>query len=238
MFKLLLFASFAVSFSSYDATASPVFALPWEPDNRMNEGWWKQLHEEFITTTKTKGQTTEVVFYGDSITFGWRGAMDLWNKYWGPHAVNYGIGGDQTQQLIWRIQNGEVDGLHPKVVVLMIGTNNMGQGAAYIVKGVTTIVDLLRRKLPNTKVLLLGVFPRGDKDTRVLQWEPDISTINSLISKHADGKNVVYLDMRSSFLADPNHLKAGIFPDGLHLNHDGYQIWADTMAPTLKKMLE
>ena len=241
MLKLLLLTSFVVSLSSFDATANPVLALPWEPEDRLNNDGWKKAHESFIATTKTKGKTIEIVFYGDSITNGWRSAMDIWNKYWGPNAVNYGISGDQTQHLIWRMQHEEIDGLNPKVVVLKIGTNNLGANKGHgenIAKGITTIVDILRHRLPNTKVLLLGILPRGDGKTRELQFDDDIQKINSMISKDADGKNVVYLDMRSHFLEDEKHLKEGIFPDGLHPNHAGYQIWADAMAPTLKKMLE
>src|SRR5581483_2858586 len=238
MFKLLLLTSFVVSLSSFDATANPVLAHPWEPENKLNNDGWKKLHESFIATTKTKGKTIEIIFYGDSITRGWDAAHDIWNKYWGPNAVNYGIGADQTQQLIWRMQNGEIDGLNPKVVVLKIGTNNMGEGDANIAKGITTIVGILRHRLPNTKVLLLGILPRGSGKTHVLQWDKNIKEINSIISKDADGKNVVYLDMGSHFIQDGTHYKAELYIDGVHLTHKGYQVWADAMAPTMKKMLE
>ena len=241
MFKLLLLASFVVSLSSFDVTANPVLALPWEPEERLSNNEWKRLHESFLATTKTKGKTIQVLFYGDSITFYWIQAMDIWYKYYGNNAADYGIPGDQTQHLIWRMQHEEIDGLNPKVVVLKIGTNNLGANKGHgenIAKGITTIVDILRHRLPNTKVLLLGILPRGDKTTRELHSDDDIKTVNSLISKDADGKNVVYLDMRSHFLQDDTHYKAELYTDGTHLTHQGYQVWADTMAPTLKKMLE
>ena len=238
MLKLLLLTSFVVSLSSFDATANPVLAHPWEPEERLNDKYWKTKHESFIATTKTKGKTIQVVFYGDSITHRWHEAMDIWNKYWGPNAVNYGIDGDHTQHLIWRMQNGEIDGLNPKVVVLKIGTNNLGQAPPDIARGITTIVDGLRSKLPHTKVLLLGILPRGDKNTKVLQWDKEIRQINSITSKHADGKNVVYLDMGPHYYRDNTHYKAELYVDGVHLTLQGYQAWADAMAPTLKKMLE
>jgi beta-glucosidase len=124
------------------------------------EGWWMKLHESFLDQAK-KGDI-DLLFLGDSITQGW-GNNGVWKRFDGPrHAANFGIGGDRAQHVLWRIENGEIDGIHPRVAVLMIGTNNVGFNSAdEIAAGVTAIVHELRKRLADTKVLLLGVFPRG-----------------------------------------------------------------------------
>jgi beta-glucosidase len=239
MIKLILAITLVITLSSYHVSAHPLLDIPWEPVEKLSDPHWKEMHDKHVAETKTKGKSIQLVFYGDSITEFWINAKDVWNHYYGQrHAVNYGIGRDQTQYLIWRMQNGEINGLNPKVVVLMIGTNNSGkhQSDENIAKGITTIVDILRHRLPHTKVLLLGILPRGDRNTHEISREPHIKNINTIISKHADGKNVVFLDMRSHFIANHTHIKGELYLDGLHLTPKGYQVWAETMEPTLKVM--
>ena len=121
-----------------------------------------QLHEKFLAEAK-QGKI-DLLFLGDSITQGWHDNA-VWKRFYGPrHAANFGIGGDRTEHVLWRLQHGEVDGIHPRVVVLMIGTNNSGDNTSgEIVAGIKAIVDELRKRLPDSKILLLGVFPRGQK---------------------------------------------------------------------------
>lgn len=177
----------------------------------------------------------DLVFFGDSITAGWANNA-VWKKYYAPrNGANFGIGGERTQHILWGILNGEVDGIAPKVVVLMIGTNNTGENsAAEIAEGITLIVKTLRQKLPASKVLLLGVFPRGNaNDPR----RAKIAGINKTIAGLDDGKTVRYLDIGPKFLAEDGSLPKEIMPDLLHLSLKGYQIWADAMEPLLTELM-
>src|SRR4051794_35531071 len=151
------------------------------------EGGWKQLHDSFLARAKKK-EGVNLLFFGDSITQGWNGAQAVWDRYYGPrNAANFGIGGDRTQHVLWRIENGEVEGIHPKVVVLMIGTNNMGANSAdEIADGIAAIVKKLREKLPETKVLLLGIFPRGERPDDPSRDK--IKAVNEKAAKLDDGK--------------------------------------------------
>src|SRR5216684_6727264 len=127
----------------------------------------KKRHEGFVELARKGG--IEVLFLGDSITDGWRGpaGQESWKKHFEPlHAANFGIGGDRTQHVLWRLQNGELEGIHPKLAVLMIGTNNSNgkdNTAEEIADGITAIVKEIQKRSPSTKVLLLGIFPRGQK---------------------------------------------------------------------------
>jgi len=178
----------------------------------------------------------DVLFMGDSITEGWGGrGKPVWEKLYAPiRAANFGIGGDRTQHIIWRIENGELDiNPAPRVMVLMIGTNNTGgrDTAEDIAAGVEKIVRMTREKLPSTKILLLGVFPRT-------KGHPEkIPQINAIISKLDDRGMVRYLDIGDKFLDAGGKLPTEIFPDGLHPNEKGYEIWADAMDPLLGQML-
>src|SRR5476651_2648683 len=127
---------------------------------KQDDGTFLKLHESFLA--RGKAAPIGVLFLGDSITNHWRIAPEIWEKYYGKYQpVNFGISGDTTQNVIWRIEHGELDGIHPRVVVLMIGTNNSGSNsAAEIFAADKKIVDLIRARLPTAKVLLLAIFPR------------------------------------------------------------------------------
>jgi lysophospholipase L1-like esterase len=202
---------------------------------KADAGWMKR-HDGFVAIAK-KGDV-DVLFLGDSITDGWRGksGKTAWDKSFGPlKSANFGIGGDRTQHVLWRIQNGELDGITPKVAVLMIGTNNTGNDSAdQIADGVTAIVKTIRSKSPTTKVLLLAVFPRGKMIPN--PGNTKITEINQTIAKLDDGKNVKFLDIGSKFMKD-GQIPGEIMPDYLHLSEAGYQIWADAITPTLHQML-
>jgi len=195
-----------------------------------------ELHNQFLDRIKN-GPPIELLFIGDSITAGWNSrAKDIWDKYYGPSAANFGIGADRTQHVIWRITNGELDGIKPKVIVLMIGTNNTGRNSPEeIAAAVEKIITITRGKLPETKILLLGVFPRmkGYEKQGV-----KIDPINQLISKFDDGKMVRYLDIGDKFKNADGKVSEDIMPDGLHPSTAGYQIWADAMQPLLSEMMK
>ena len=208
---------------------------------------WVKRHEGFVEIAK-KGDV-DVLFLGDSITDGWRGkgGAEVWQKHFEPlKAANFGIGGDRTQHVLWRITNGELEGIKPKVAVLMIGTNNSNGNdntAAEIAEGVTAIIKALHAKHPHTKVLLLAIFPRADKRDAAAEKTPadGIRTknieANKIISKLDDGKMVKYLDIGGKFLDADGALPKEIMPDFLHLSPKGYQIWADAITPLLTEML-
>jgi lysophospholipase L1-like esterase len=213
---------------------------PWEPAPRVREyAWmstasWKARHEAFLK--RAKEGKCDLLFLGDSITEGW-GNNAVWKKSYAPRqAVNFGIGGDTTQNVLWRILNGELDGLAPKAVVLMIGTNNFGlhgDTPADVAKGVAAVVKTLREKLPSSKILLLGVFPRDEKPgtggrKKILELNAELAKI----------EGVSFLDIGPKFLAPDGTLPKEVAPDFLHLSEKGYQIWADAIEPALSKILK
>jgi lysophospholipase L1-like esterase len=208
-----------------------------KPNQRMDKGAVK-LHESFLERAK-KGDV-DVLFLGDSITQGWGGgsAKEVWEGAFGKlKPANFGIGGDRTEHVLWRITEGkELEGIQPKVVVLMIGTNNMGSNSAeQIADGVTAIVKELNHQRPHTKTLLLGIFPRSAKATDAVREK--IKDCNGRIAKLDDGKMVHYLDIGGKFLESDGSLSKEIMPDALHLSKKGYQIWADAIKEDLGKLL-
>ena len=216
-----------------------VAAIKFGPDGQPNPGFM-QLHERFLATAK-EGKA-QLLFLGDSITAGWGGAgKDAWAKAFAKYEpANFGIGGDRTQHVLWRITNGELDGIKPKTAVLMIGTNNVPHDSPEgIAKGVTRIVETLRAKLPETKILLLAVFPRGDKpDGKLGANNEKLKQVNALIARLDDKKHVHFLDIGSKFTEGKDTLAKEIMPDFLHLSPAGYEIWADAITPKLAELMK
>jgi lysophospholipase L1-like esterase len=213
------------------------------PAVRTEKANWVARHEGFLA--QAKQEKFDLVFLGDSITDGWRTrGSNIWNKFYAPrHALNLGISGDRTQHVLWRIEQGELDGVKPKVVVLMIGTNNTGKekdgsprnSTAETIEGVTAIVKQLRAKLPGSKILLLAVFPRSTADS---PQRAQVKEINTAIAKLDDGKMIKFLDIGKVFLDADGSIPKTIMPDLLHPNDKGYQLWADAMETTLAGMLK
>jgi beta-glucosidase len=221
---------FTVAVYAKDAPPATVKAEP-RSDNE-----WKQRHESM--NERVKKGNVDLLMIGDSITHGWEGGgKEVWKKYYDKrNAVNLGIGGDRTQHVLWRLENGNIDGISPKLAVIMIGTNNAGgDSSADIAAGVKKIVDKLREKLPQMKILVLGIFPRGadDKD-RLRQVN---MKANEAIAKLADDKMVFYLDLSDKLLGPDRILSKDVMPDLLHPNDKGYQIWAEAMEPTVAKLM-
>ena len=212
-------------------------------------GNFQRLHTSFLA--RGKSGPIGVLFIGDSITAGWGRAPHIWEHYYGKmQPANFGIGGDQTQHVIWRITNGELDGIAPKVAVLMLGTNNTAAHTAdEIAAADKKIVTMIREKLPNTKVLVLAIFPRGArKNAEGVITEAAvadatkrmniINAVNAQLAKLDDGKNVRFLDINSVFVGQDGKIPFAIMPDQLHPNAAGYQLWADAMKPTLEAMMK
>jgi lysophospholipase L1-like esterase len=205
--------------------------------------WWMPRHEEKlaeIARRKAAGEPTDLVFIGDSITHNWeQHNKPLWGEFWGKyHALNLGYGGDRTENVLWRLQHGEIDGIAPKVAVMMIGTNNTGhrhEEPELIYAGIKRDIQEIQKHLPHTKVLLLAIFPRGEKpdDGQRINNEK----VNALLPKLADGKRVFFLNINKAFLAPDGTLSKDIMPDLLHPNGEGYKIWQREMQPTLDKLM-
>lgn len=202
------------------------------------DDWWKGRAERLNQSVK-ETPDTELLFIGDSITQGWEGAgARTWQERYAPRkAVNLGIGGDRTQHVLWRLDNGNLEGIHPKAAVVMIGTNNsngIDNTAGQIIDGVTAIVQRLRSALPDTRVLLLGIFPRGEN---INEQRGKILQINQVLAKLDDGDHVHYLDIGHHFVTSQGLIPQDIMPDFLHLSEKGYQLWADAIAPKLNELL-
>lgn len=203
-----------------------------------DEVYWRKIHDQYVERAKQKD--IELLFLGDSITQGWND-NEVWQRHYSPRkAANMGIGGDRTEHVLWRLENGTIAGLAPRVVVLMIGTNNIGANTpAEIAAGIRRIVRLLRDKLPETKVLVLGVFPRGKKRMKELEedtLDPRPAQINALVAPIADGKMIFYEDISKSFLNDGGNIPKSLMPDFLHLSPEGYAAWANAIEPLLWKL--
>ncbi len=228
-------ASFAVAQTGLKTRAPDRAAATVTPVPRA--GGWMKRHES-INANVRKGDA-QLLMIGDSITQGWegKGAREVWQKYYGNrHAVNLGIGGDQTQHVLWRLDHGNVDGIHPKLAVLMIGTNNSGSNTPeQIAAGVKAIVEKLRSSLPATKVLVLAIFPRGANSQNPFRKVNEAA--NEIISKLADNQHVFYLDIGKKFLKEDGTLTKDIMPDLLHLSPQGYEIWASSIEPTVARLM-
>lgn len=181
----------------------------------------------------------DLIFIGDSITQGWeKNGAESWKKHYDSrHAMNAGISGDRTQHVLWRLDNGNVDNISPRLAVLMIGTNNFGDDSAEdIALGIKAIVEKLGSKLPTTKVLLLGVFPRGEKPDDLLRAKNVY--VNAIIKKLHDGKRVYYLDINHRLLKTDGEQDREIMPDLVHLSAEGYEIWAHAIEAKVAELLE
>ena len=204
--------------------------------------WWLPLHAQKLQEKNrlvAAGTLPDVVFIGDSITQGWENeGRAVWQRHFARHhALALGFGGDRTENVLWRLQEGEIDGIAPKVVVLMIGTNNSGmRSPESTAAGVRHVIDEIRRRLPSTKVLLLAIFPRGEKPDDDLRGVNE--RVNKLIAGYADGRSVHYLDINAALLHPDGSLSKDVMPDLLHLSEKGYAIWQSAMAPTLQALLD
>jgi len=221
------------------------------PRDPVNQPWL-DAHAKRQRILDADNGKFEYFVVGDSITAGWSksGKEDLDKLFGAGKVMNLGHPADKTQNIVWRLLNQNLDQSKPKVAMVLAGTNNSNDDewtAEQIAEGVQAIVQVLRAKLPQTKVLLLGIFPRGDRDQRLAlkngsteavmnpQWEK-INRVNQIIQTFADGTNVVYLNINQAYLDEKGALPASIMPDLLHPNEKGYKIWAAAVRPTLEKM--
>jgi lysophospholipase L1-like esterase len=202
--------------------------------------WWMPRHLAKLEEKKQLGDV-QLVFIGDSITHAWENkGKRAWKEYYAKYnALNLGYSGDRTEHVLWRLENGELDGISPKAIVLMIGTNNVGHRKEESVKtaaGIKAILDTIAAKQPKAKVLLLAIFPRGANNEAPLRKLNDAT--NQIIQTYADGERVIYLNINDKFLDKEGNLSRLVMPDLLHPIAPQYKVWAEAIAPTLDKMLK
>ncbi len=249
MLLLALLMLIAVSLACAEDWPWAKYGLP-QSDNSCciplkRVDWAEAYHTAMLA--REKKPDVQLVFLGDSITMMWRsqsgyeGGTPVWEKFYAPRkAANLGISGDRTEHILWRItEGGDLDGLNPKVLVLMIGINNRLQvksAPADVAAGIKTIVDYIKTKLPETKILLLGDFPCWAQPTDpARQWVKDV---NLLIAPLADRQRVWYLDIGPKFLEPDGTIVKEKLRDLLHLSEKGYWIWAEAMEPYLVDLMD
>jgi len=200
-------------------------------------------HQQLLAKAKSGG--IDVYFLGDSITRRW-GATDYpdflahWKKtFQGWNAGNFGWGGDRTENILWRLENGELDGVNPKVIVILAGTNNVGKEpgdeakVADVTRGVFAIVDACRKKAPGATIVLTAIFPRNDNPAVM----PTIARINSDLARLSGEKSLHFLDVNSRLADAKGTLFEGVMVDGLHPSLKGYEAWAEGLKPILTEIL-
>jgi len=178
----------------------------------------------------------QLVFDGDSITDLWqKNGKAVWDEHYGKlNAFDFGLGGDLTQSVLWRLAQGQMDGVQPKLIALMIGTNNLSSNTAEeIADGVKAIVADYQKRCPESTILLQAVFPRGEQPTNPLRAK--IKAINEIISKLGDDKKIIYIDFGDKFLNADGTISREIMGDFLHPTEKGYQIWADAIQPIIDR---
>jgi lysophospholipase L1-like esterase len=205
-----------------------------DPRGGRQKGYVGQ-HERFVESARQ--EQPGLVFLGDSITAGW--PQDLLKERFGQYKpANNGISGDWVQGLRWRVANGIYDQIKPRVIVLLIGINNLSNGFTpeEVAQGTKRLVDDIRAKTPTTRILLLGIFPRGT--SFVPPAGDEIRKVNALTARLADQQHVFFLDLADKLIEPDGSISREVFPDGLHPGRPGYLRWADAIAPTVAKLFE
>lgn len=238
--RLMILVSLLTAFS---VGATHVFAAPpADQPSPRNDPNSKKGHEQLLE--KAKAGRIDLYFLGDSITRRWGGTdypefLQHWRQnFFGWNAGNFGWGGDTTQNILWRLEHGELDGVNPKVIVLLAGTNNVGKNpsadvADAVPKGIHAILSVCQEKAPKATIVLMAIFPRNDSPAA----NPVIEKINRKIETFADGKRIRFLNINDK-LADANgQLFPGMAVDQLHLTLKGYEVWAQALKPVLTELL-
>jgi beta-glucosidase len=234
---LLLLSGFVpvpLAAESPDVPAPRTKAYPW-----MSLEKWRDFHEGDLA--RGKEGPIEVLFLGDSITEAWeKNGARVWEEFLAPlGAANFGIGGDTTQNVLWRItEGGALDQVRPKVVVLLIGTNNiglLGDEPPAVVRGIDAIVRTLRKTLPDARILLLDLFPRGVPGDSYRREVEETNRLLPAVGK--DDPMVRHFRIWDEFTDGKGNLPPGLMPDKHHLSEDGYRIWAKAVTPVLRELL-
>ena len=206
-----------------------------EPISRFDEIWWMNRHA--LNVRQARELQPELIFLGDSITEGWLDAgKDIWNSYDAPRkAMNLGVKGDRIQHVLWRVENGQFDGIRPRVVVLLVGTNNLGEVSPDgIAAGIARVVERLREKLPGTIVLLFALLPRGREPGELRE---QVRRTNEKLGVIVNRDHLQLLDIGDRFTTREGTIPREVMPDSIHPSALGYRIWAEALEPTLRTLL-
>ena len=194
-----------------------------------------ERHSTFLN--RIKQGPIDLLFIGDSIIRRWVEFPDVWNYYSSKfNTANFGVGGDTIQNLRWRILNGELEGIKPKIIVLLIGTNNLPTHTGEeILKGIIDIVGIIHDKQPDTKIILMGILPRNPDNIKS-DYMKTISFINDELARLDEYKYIYFLDIGEKFIGKNGRVIEYLMPDGLHLVEPGYKIWVDYLLPIIEKI--
>jgi len=209
-------------------TSTAVIPVP------MSKPGWMERHESM--NAKARQGKIDLIYIGDSIVQRYEGVgKPVWDHYYAPrNALNLGISGDRTQHVIWRLDHGNIDGITPKLAIVMIGQNNGGHNSATeIAEGVTEVVKRIRTKLPDTKILLLGIFQRREKPT---PERAVLAEANEIISKLADS-SISYMDINSVFVQPDGTIPATLMPDYEHPSELGFKRWAEAIETKVAELI-
>ena len=243
LFILMLCAPLSILFAE-DPLAYKTDIPATQAENRpVTKGWplWMKRHNN-LADGLAKQKQVDILMVGDSIIFRFeRAGTPIWKKYYEKrNGYNFGSSGDRTEHILWRLQNGKLDTIKPKLVVLLIGTNNTSvrkdekpEETAYAIEA---IIKELKKRVPTAKILLLGIFPRGHKVDDHLRARND--KVNVVISKFEDKKKVFYLDIGHKFLNEDKTLNKELIKDTVHPIEAGFEVWAQAMEPMIKKLLD
>jgi len=183
------------------------------------------------------GKHFDIVFDGDSIMNRWETTgKEIWNQRYKGITADFGIEGDRVENVLWRLEKGQVDGIDPKVVMLMIGTNNSGRNSATeIAGGIQILVAEYEKRCPHAHIILMGIFPRGEKPTD--GGRRKVAAVNAIIKSLDDEKRVTFIDISEKLLMADGTISREMMPDFVHPTAKGYQIWADAMQPVINQFL-
>lgn len=245
---MALFAGAGTFFPASILAQAPAAYIPADQPVPRTDPNSMTAHQQLLDKARRGG--IDIYFEGDSITRRW-GATDYpdflanWKQnFFGWNAANFGWGADSIQNILWRLQNGELDGIHPKIIVLLAGTNNVAsplpasgddQKAAEITRGVKAILDAMQARAPGAVIILMGIFPRNDR----MALMPLINKINENLSRFADGRKIRYLNINDKLADADGKLYEGMAHavDKLHLEIPGYQVWANALKPIFYELL-
>jgi len=197
---------------------------------------WKQMHAEDLAVAEQGN--VDLMFLGDSITEGWD--EQVFKASFGQYrTANFGIGGDNTGNVLWRLQDPRYVALKPKAIVLLIGVNNLGlcgENPDQVFSGIKAVVEKLRTQYPSARILLNAVLPTDEKPNAARRQ--NVLALNKMVATLDDGKQVVYRNYGQAFLQADGSISKEVMPDFLHLSPKGYQMWSDAMLPDVKNLMK
>jgi beta-glucosidase len=202
--------------------------------------WWHKRFKEKLLEAKINATEIELVLLGDSIMHEWETeGANAWSKVFADvNTLNLGFAGDRTEHVLWRLENGALEHISPKLTTLLIGTNNIGhriESTGDTLAGILSIIELIKQKAPNTQILLFAVFPRSKRPTAPLRQR--VNELNEQLLKTMANTDICYEDLTHLFLDEHGILQEDVAPDFLHLSSKQYEKWAEYIRPILDVLL-